>query len=79
MNTNPQYADTCEIHNTDSDKIMTVEILDFRPGKNLVVSVQRSVKVTLSYDEFHKVYVGSMAGMEFTSEGPQEFETRGSR
>jgi hypothetical protein len=74
-----EYADTCEIHNTDRGKIMIVEVLDFQPQKKLVVSVQRSVKVTLTYDEFHKVYIGSMAGMEFTSNGPQEFETRGSR
>ena len=74
-----EYADTCEIHNTDRDKTMTVEVLDFFPQKKLVVSVQRSVKVTLTYNEYHKVYIGSMAGMEFTSTGPQEFETKGSR
>jgi len=74
-----QYADTCEIHNTDRGKIVIVEVLDFQPQKKLVVSVQRSVKVTLPYNEFHNVYIGSMAGMEFTSNGPQEFETRGSR
>jgi len=74
-----EYADTCEIHNTDRDKTMTVEVLDFFPQKKLVVSVQRSVKVTLTYNEYHKVYIGSMAGMEFTSNGPQEIETRGSR
>jgi len=74
-----EHADTCEIHNTDRDRTMTVEILGFRPQNKLVVSIERSVKVTLSYDEFHKVYIGSMAGMEFTSSGPREFETRGSR
>jgi len=74
-----EYADTCEIHNTDRDKTMTVEVLDFLPQKKLVVSVQRSVKVTLSYNEYHKVYIGSMAGMEFTSHGPQEIVTKGSR
>ena len=74
-----EYADTCEIHNTDRDKTMAVEVLDFLPQKKLVVSVQRSVKVTLTYNEYHKVYIGSMAGMEFTSHGPQEIETRGSR
>jgi len=74
-----EYADTCEIHNTDRDKVMTVEILDFRPQNKLVVSIERSVKVTLSYSDYHKVYVGSVAGMEFTSSGPQEIETRGSR
>ena len=74
-----EYADKCEIHNTDRDKTMTVEVLDFLPQKKLVVSVQRSIKVTLTYNEYHKVYIGSMAGMEFTSHGPQEIVTKGSR
>jgi len=65
------YDDHCKIHNTDHDKTEEVEILDFSPGKKLVVSVQRSVKLTLSYVDKHNVYVGSMAGMEFTSEGPE--------
>jgi hypothetical protein len=74
-----EYADTCVIHNTDRGKNMTVEILDFRPENKLVVSVERSVKVTLEYNKYHKVYIGSMAGMEFTSNGPDEIETRGIR
>ena len=64
------YNDRCKIHNTDHGKTEEVEILDFSLGKKLVVSVQRSVKLTLSYVDKHKIYVGSMAGMEFTSEGP---------
>jgi len=72
-----EYADTCQIFNTDREKVMTVDVLDFRPEKKLVVSVERSVKVTLVYNEFHKVYIGSMAGMEFTSVGPPVLEARG--
>lgn len=64
------YDDHCKIYNTDHEKTADVEILDFSPGKRLVVSVERSVKLKLSYDERHHIYVGSMAGMEFTSEGP---------
>jgi len=64
------YDDHCTIHNTDRDRTMNVEILEFSPEKKLVVSVERSVKLTLSYDSSHHVYVGSMAGLEFTSLGP---------
>ena len=67
-----QYADTCDIHNTDRDVTVVGEILDFRPDNRLVVSLGRSVKVSLEYDSYHKIYVGSMAGMEFTSKGPKE-------
>lgn len=64
------YDDRCTIHNTDRDRTIDVEILEFSPEKRLVVSVERSVKVNLPYDSNHRVYVGSMAGLEFTSLGP---------
>jgi len=67
------YDDRCTIHNTDNDRTEEVEVLDFSPRKRLVVSVQRSIKLTLVYQERHGDYVGSMAGMEFTSRGPKEY------
>jgi hypothetical protein len=53
--------------------------MEFHPGKRLVVSVERSVKITLAYDNKHHIYVGSMGGMEFTSEGPQAYHTKEGR
>ena len=34
-----------------------------------------TVKVTLQYQPAHKVYVGSMAGMEFVTNGPKVLGT----
>ena len=73
------YDDKCKIHNTDHDKTVEAEILDFVPQKKLIVSFQRSVKVNLSWDDKHHVYVGSMGGLEFTSEGPTAYHIKEGR
>lgn len=73
------YDDKCKIHNTDHDKTVEVDILDFVPQKKLIVSVQKSVKLTLAWDDKHHIYVGSMGGMEFTSEGPRGYTVKDGR
>lgn len=69
-----EYSDTCEIHNTDRGKTFTAEILNFVPEKILDVSLDRSVKISMRWQNSPTgsggFYIGSMAGMEFTSEGP---------
>jgi len=74
-----EYEDTCKIHNTDHDKTVEVAVMDFRPQSRLTVSVQNSVKLILSYDDKHHIYVGSQAGMEFTSEGPRGYTLKEGR
>lgn len=77
-----EYADTCELHNTDHDRTITAEVLKFVPEKILEVSVQRSVKIVLRWQITPSgagLYVGSMAGREFTSDGPESVTYRLSR
>lgn len=69
------YADTCVLHNVDRNQDIEAEVVEFRPNHYLAVSINRQVKVTLQYLANKNIYVGSMAGFEFTSNGPQEFTT----
>ena len=71
-----EYEDTCRVHNTDTGKIKIADVLDFKPGKRLIVSIERVAKVTLEYNSYHGIYVGSSAKLEFTSEGPSSYEYR---
>jgi hypothetical protein len=64
------FAETCKLTNTNNGVEVEAEILEFKPGKTLVVSLNRSVKLTLKHNG--KTYVGAMAGIEFTSTGPAE-------
>lgn len=70
MKNNSTYADTCKLRNTNNGVEIDAEILEYKPGKMLIVSVNRSVKVSLKHNG--KAYVGNMAGIEFTSQGPKE-------
>ena len=70
-----KYQDTCKLKNTNNGIEVTAEILDFKPLKMLTVTLNRSVKVSLNYLERTKIYVGTMAGVEFTSNGPNEVAT----
>jgi hypothetical protein len=69
-----EYEDRCAIHNTDHDKTVEVAVMDFKPEARLTVSVQNSVKLVLTY-----IYVGSQAGMEFTSQGPRGYTVKDGR
>jgi hypothetical protein len=64
------FADTCKLTNTNNGVEVEAEIIEYKPGKMLIVSLNRSVKLTLKHNG--KIYVGAMAGIEFVSTGPAE-------
>jgi hypothetical protein len=70
------YADTCEVTNIKSGKVVTGEILRFQPKQSIVLTVNRQVKLTLIWQEKVGLYIGNMAGMEFQSEGPEAYTYR---
>ena len=66
------YSDKCNLKNTNNNTVVQAEVMDFKPQRSLTVSINRSIKVILQYKETNKIYVGNMAGMEFTSAGTNE-------
>lgn len=70
MQSNSTYAETCKLKNTNNDVEVDADVLEYKPGKMLVVSLNKSVKLILKHNG--RAYVGSMAGIEFTSSGPKE-------
>jgi hypothetical protein len=74
------YDDKVVLHNTDKGQDVEAEVLEFKPNHFLSVSIQRQIKVKLQYIAAKDVYVGNMAGFEFTTRGPKErttYEGRG--
>lgn len=69
------YSDTVTLHNTDKGQDVEAEVLEFKPNHFLTVSIQRQIKVKLQYVASKNVYIGSMAGFEFTTKGPKEETT----
>lgn len=68
---NTYYEDTCDVKCNDNDMNVKAEVLDFKRGYMLTVSINRQIKLNLRYNTGTKMYVGSKAGMEFSSFGPK--------
>jgi len=66
------FDSTCWVHNTDNGKDVIADILDFYPGKHLIISIEKVAKVTLKYNSMQDCYIGSSAGLEFISSGPND-------
>ena len=84
VQTRTDYANTCQVTNTDTGKTVTAEILKFSPERVLEVSLDRSITLVFKWQQSQHAstngfYIGSMAGMEFTSHGPEETTYRLSR
>lgn len=64
------YEETAIILCVDKNTEMQVDTLNFIPEQKLSVSVNKSVKLELWYNNKTKVYEGKMAGLTFVSNGP---------
>lgn len=63
--------DTCILHNTDRGKEIQAHVVEFRYQEKLICSLPQGIEIRLSFNRKHNEYVGSMAGLEFTSPGPK--------
>jgi hypothetical protein len=79
MKTQTIFDDTCAITELRSGKVAQAEVISHRPQQLLVVTINRSVKLTMPWNPKHEVYQGTMAGMEFESSGPVSRTVRVSR
>ena len=68
-NIKTRYENTCEIKQANSGKTVTAEIMDFNEGRNLTVVLNKSVKLLMNWNG--RLYEGSMAGIDFVSDGPR--------
>ena len=71
-----RFGDTCEITNLKNGVSVTGEILSFREREFIVATIQRSAKVRLEWQEHTKAYIGTLAGIEFRSDGPKAYTYR---
>lgn len=71
------YGDQCEVLCENNNKTAPAEILDFKENKWLSVSLNRSIKLNLTWNGF--IYEGRHAGMSFTSRGPKITQVKDGR
>ncbi len=63
-------SETCQLQCVDNDKTMIADILHFSEKKKLTVSIMKSVKLDMRYNDRTHIYEGNMGGLTFTTVGP---------
>ena len=64
-----QYVeDTCEVLCEDNGRKMVADILSFREGQHLTVSIEKQLKLEMQWNR--RVYEGRLGRMSFVSDGP---------
>jgi len=56
---------------SDNGKSMTAEVISFIPNQRLVVSLERSIKMEMTYSSKSNLYMAKQSGLEFASSGPE--------
>lgn len=67
-----QYEDKCTVRCTDNMKSQQAEVINFNPKHSLTVSINRTVKLNMRYNERNHMYIANQSGLEFTTGGPKE-------
>ena len=62
-------GDTCNVECFSSKKVIVADILEFKELLQLVVSINKSIKLHMRWNG--RVYEGNYAGLTFTSSGPK--------
>ena len=55
---------------SDNGKSMTADVISFIPKQRLVVSIERSIKMEMTYSSKSNLYMAKQSGLEFASSGP---------
>lgn len=71
-----QFDDVCDVTCISSDLTEKGEILTFREKEFISLTIRRAIKLRLNWNEKAGVYIGSMAGLEFQSDGPNAYTYR---
>jgi hypothetical protein len=50
---------------------MIAEVITFSPNQRLVVSLERSIKMEMTYNSKRNLYMAKQSGLEFASSGPE--------
>jgi len=70
------YDDQCAVTCTHNDKVVDAEVGNFKSKEFVEVYIATN-KIHMRWNG--KIYVGGMAGMEFTTPGPREFKVKNGR
>lgn len=70
------YKQTTTVTCSDNGKSMIAEVISFNPNQRLVVSLERSIKMEMTYNTKSQLYMARQSGLEFASSGPEIINIR---
>ena len=70
------HKQTTTVTCSDNGKSMIAEVISFNPNQRLVVSLERSIKMEMTYNTKSKLYMARQSGLEFASSGPETINIR---
>jgi hypothetical protein len=50
---------------------MIAEVISFSPKQRLIVSIDRSIRMEMTYNSKSNLYTAKQSGLEFASSGPE--------
>lgn len=65
------HSDTVEIECLDNGKKVTADVIDYHHQKKMSVSVDKNIKLVLSFNTNKNKYFGKLGSLEFVSNGPE--------
>lgn len=68
------YEQTVTVTCSDNGKSQTADLISFSPNNRLVVSLNRSIRMEMTYTPRNKLYIANQSGLEFVSSGPNEIQ-----
>jgi hypothetical protein len=69
------HSNTCLVKQANSNKVVEAEVMDFNQSRNMVVVLNKSVKLPMAWNGHQ--YEGRMAGIDFVSDGPDIRKSQG--
>jgi hypothetical protein len=69
-----QHEKSTTVTCSDNGKTSTAEVVSFISEQKLIVSLNKSVRLEMTYNPRNKLYVAHQTGLEFVSSGPASFE-----
>jgi hypothetical protein len=72
MRTHSAYEQTVTVTCSDNGKSSTADVISFMESQRLVISLNRSVRMEMTYNPRNKLYMANQTGLEFVSSGPKK-------
>ena len=72
MRTHSAYEQTVTVTCSDNGKSSTADVISFMESQRLVISLNRSVRMEMTYNPRNKLYMSNQTGLEFVSSGPKK-------